>query len=208
MEETNFNENQSNGSGNQFVIGLLAGIAIVSVIGLVILGVAYLNKDNDTQVAGETEQADDAITQADQSQLPTNLKWAEGQDISTFIELIDADICKEGGKPVVYLFTTTWCPHCTWIKDTYDATMKDLEAQGKVKAYHWELDTNDDSLTSEVETEVPSEHLAVYQMFNPDGSIPTFVFGCKYFRIGNGHEAQQDLTAEAKEFEALVNLMQ
>ncbi len=199
-------------SRNQFWTGFLGGVAIVSVIGLVILGVAYVSKDNNNsgEVAGE-QAAPEAPAQnqaAGQMELPQGLKWAAGEGISTFLELEAAEICQQDGVPMVFLFTTTWCPHCSWVKDTFDTTMRELESQGKVKAFHYEVDTGDDTITEAVESEVPADHLAIFSQFNPEGSIPTFVFGCKYFRIGNGHERQDDLAAEAKEFESLVDLMQ
>ena len=114
------------------------------------------------------------------------------------------EICLEGGKPVVYLFFTTWCPHCKWIKETFDETVANLAAEGKIVAYHWEVDTFDNALTSEVETGVPAEHMKIYQEFNPGQSILTFVFGCKYFRIGNAYESTQGLGVEKKDFEEIV----
>ncbi|MCK5615716.1 hypothetical protein KAR91_78360, partial [Candidatus Pacearchaeota archaeon] len=108
-------------------------------------------------------------------------------EITTFtdsgneIETID-------GKPVIRLFSTTWCPHCKWITETYESTVQEYVDRGEIVAYHWELDINDDTLTAEVEGSVPAGEMAVYREFNPRGSIPTFVFGNKYFRIGNGHE--------------------
>jgi thiol-disulfide isomerase/thioredoxin len=117
----------------------------------------------------------------------------------------NAQICTLNGRPVVYLFTTTWCPHCKFIKDTFDKTVKEYVDERKIVAYHWEIDTNDNSLTSNVETSVPGSDIEIYKTSNPQGSIPTFVFGCKYYRIGNGYEGQQDgLTLEEKEFRAVI----
>ncbi len=114
-------------------------------------------------------------------------------------------ICTEDGKPVVYLFSTTWCPHCTWITDTFNSVAQEYVDAGKIVAYHWEIDIGDDTLTDEVETEVPAEHMSIYRQFNPGGSIPTFVFGCQYSRIGNGHEQANDLAAEDAEFRQLFD---
>ena len=122
----------------------------------------------------------------------------------TFAVKSDAEICTEDGKPVIYLFSTTWCPHCKWITETFESTVQEYVDAGQIVARHWEIDINDDTLTDEAETEVPAEQLAVYKEFNPGGSIPTFVFGCKYSRIGNGYEQQQDLEAEESEFRAVI----
>jgi thiol-disulfide isomerase/thioredoxin len=109
------------------------------------------------------------------------------------------------GKPVIYMFSTTWCPHCVWVKPTFDKVASEYAAAGKIIAYHWELDTGDNTLTPQNETAVPQADTAVYQQFNPQGSIPTFVFGGKYWRVGNGYERTQDLAAEEAEFRAVID---
>ncbi len=124
-------------------------------------------------------------------------------DIKTF-QVVDGPVETISGKPVIRLFSTTWCPHCQWIKSTFDRVAKEYADAGKIVAYHWELDTKDNTLTSEKETAVPQSEQAVFQKFNPQGSIPTFVFGGKYYRIGNGYEQEQDLQLEAKEFRAVI----
>jgi len=196
----------------QFLLGLLGGIAAVSIVGLIILGIAFINVsgDNEGAVAGEKDQEQN---QNPNQNTPTAgnkapaLTPSSVEGVTTFSEKKGAEICTEDGKPVVYLFSTTWCPHCVWVNDTFNSVAKEYVDAGKIKAYHWEIDTNDDVLTSEKETVVPAEHLAIYREFNPNGSIPTFVFGCKYSRIGNGHERQNDLDAEAAEFRALIDSM-
>ena len=124
-------------------------------------------------------------------------------DFETF-SCKNENICMEDGKPVIRMFSTTWCPHCLWIGDTFDSVVKTYVDRGLIVAHHWELDTGDDTLTSEVEDNVPDSELAIYDTFNPNNSIPTFVFGCRYYRIGNGHEVENDLDAEAAEFEAVI----
>ena len=111
----------------------------------------------------------------------------------------------ENGKPVVRLFTTTWCPHCTWIKDTFDSVVNEYIVSGKILAYHWEVDTGDNTLTEEIELEVPKSELVIFQTFNPRRSIPTFVFGNKYWRVGNGYERKGDLKSEEVEFREIID---
>ncbi|MCX6814283.1 MAG: thioredoxin family protein [Candidatus Aenigmarchaeota archaeon] len=124
-------------------------------------------------------------------------------EIKTF-QAIDGLIETVSGKPIIRMFSTTWCPHCQWIKDTYDRVAKEYADAGKIVAYHWELDTGDNTLTPQVETEAPASEQAVFAKFNPRNSIPTFVFGGKYYRIGNGYEREQDLEKEEKEFRAVI----
>ncbi len=124
-------------------------------------------------------------------------------DIQTFtdsgndVELVD-------GKPVIRLFSTTWCSHCGWAGPTYDEVVKEYVDDGKIVAYHWQLDINDNTLTEGTEGEIPESELAIYKEFNPRGSIPTYVFGGKYYRIGNGFERTGDLESEENEFRAVI----
>lgn len=122
----------------------------------------------------------------------------------TFSYDSNLSICKKDEKVVVYLFSTTWCPHCIWIKDTFDKVVKEYMEAGKIAAYHYELDTKDNTLTPGKENLVPQEAIDIFNRFNPDGSIPTFVIGCKYWRVGNGFEASGDLAAEEEELRRLI----
>lgn len=134
-------------------------------------------------------------------QEPIQTRKVEG---STFEENND-EICTDAdGKLYVLLFSTTWCPHCEWIKDTFDGLKKESFAD-KINLQHWEVDIGDNTLTSKVEKEVPENMLNLYEKYNPRGSIPTFVFGCKYTRIGNGYESKNDLNAELEDFKLIIN---
>ncbi len=116
-------------------------------------------------------------------------------------------ICTADGRPVVRLYSTTMCPHCRWIKDTFDSVVREYASRGEIVAHHWELDTGDDTLSRRVETRVPSEEVWIYQQFNPRSTVPTFVFGCRYYRIGNGYEGRKDLKSEEREFREIIRAM-
>ena len=123
----------------------------------------------------------------------------------TFDEKSGNEVCEIGGKPVVRLFSTTTCGHCSWVGEPFDEVAKEYVDAGKIVAYHWQLDTGDNTLTDEVETEVPESEIAVYQEFNPRGTIPTFVFGCKYYRIGSGYEREENgKELEKDEYRAII----
>ena len=130
----------------------------------------------------------------------------EPPGIMTF-DSVSGDICMEDGKPVIRMFSTTWCPHCQWISDTFDDVVKTYVDDGLIVAYHWALDIGDDTLTAQVEPAVPDSEMAVFREFNPRESIPTFVFGCKYYRIGTAYEPENDLEAEADEFTAVIEAL-
>ncbi len=123
--------------------------------------------------------------------------------IQTFQETGDALCTDEQGKPIIRFFATSWCPHCKWIKETYMGVMKKYIDEGKVTAYLWEVDTNDD-LLRKGDQPIPSSEEQIFKRYNPKGSIPTFIFGCTYYRVGNGYEQQNNLAAEAAEFHAVI----
>ncbi|MBU0536667.1 MAG: SurA N-terminal domain-containing protein [Nanoarchaeota archaeon] len=118
---------------------------------------------------------------------------------------IDEEICMEDGKPLVILFSTTTCPHCRWIKQTFDSMAK--EYGDTIAAYHWEMDTGDNTLTPEPETKVPDTYLKMFWEKSEQGGVPTYVFGCKYYRIGNAFEQANDLAAEERDFKAVIDML-
>ena len=118
------------------------------------------------------------------------------------------DICRnDRGLPLIILFTASGCSHCKWIGDTFDSTVMEYVEKGLIEAHHYEIDTNDDLLTAAVETEIPQSHLEIGQRRNPEGNVPYFNFGCKYDRIGNGYEEQDDLSAEAREIRQVIDTL-
>ena len=60
-------------------------------------------------------------------------------------------------------------------------------------------------MTDDNEKSLPRAEFDVYKKYNSQGTVPTFVFGCKYVRIGNGYEGQNDLEKEAKEFRKVID---
>lgn len=150
--------------------------------------------------AGSGGSSTDADNRENETIDPSEI---EPSSIETF-ESVSGDICREDGKPVIRMFSTTWCSHCQWVAETYDAVVKMYVEEGLIVAYHWEMDTGDDMLTPSVEQGVPDTEMAVFDEFNPQESIPTFVFGCKYFRVGTGYEGEDDLESEAAEFKAII----
>ena len=113
-------------------------------------------------------------------------------------------ICMIDGKPVIRLYSTTGCPHCKWIKSTFDAFVKEYVDAGKIVAYHWDVDTKDNTLTDAIETSISADEMQYVSPGNPGGYVPFYVFGCKYTRVGNAYESSGDLTKEDNEFRALI----
>lgn len=128
------------------------------------------------------------------------------QNVVTFKDS-GVPICTVEGKPVVQLFSTTWCPHCNWIGPTYDKVVTEYVDKNLILAYHWQVDILDDILTDINEASFPEDKYTEFKRVSPAGSIPAYSFGCKYTRIGNGYEQQNDLTAEEKEFRSVIDLL-
>lgn len=97
----------------------------------------------------------------------------------------DKEICKKDGKPSIYFFGSTTCPHCVWEKPVMK---KVADKFGKEIDYHENIDSQADS-----------EIFSQYSDINP-GYIPFLVFGCKYARVGAGETLGKD-DAESKKLE-------
>ena len=99
----------------------------------------------------------------------------------------DKEICLQDGKPVIYYFGSSSCPHCQWespvVKKAVDK-FKDLVS------FHNNMDSSADQ-----------EIFNQYGDINP-GYIPFLIFGCKYARLGSGETA-----GEVKEIENLSALL-
>jgi hypothetical protein len=117
------------------------------------------------------------------------------------------EICKIEGKPVIRLYSTTTCPHCHWVGDTYEKVVNEYVAQGKIVGMHWEIDLGDDTLTPEFEGVFPTSEAEIFRSQNEKGFVPKFVFGCKYERIGNPFESEDDLVKEEAEFRRVIELL-
>ncbi|MCX6707753.1 MAG: SurA N-terminal domain-containing protein [Candidatus Woesearchaeota archaeon] len=115
------------------------------------------------------------------------------------------DICMENGKPLVMLFSTTTCPHCNWIRKTFDSVAKEYADAGKIAAYHWELDTGDNTLTAAKESKIPDDYANMFWKYSQQGGVPAFIFGCKYYRIGNAYENSNDLASEERDFRKMMD---
>jgi thiol-disulfide isomerase/thioredoxin len=133
---------------------------------------------------------------------PETEETGSGWEITTFTDS-GKDIELVGGKPVIRMFSESGSPQCEWAGPTYDGVVKEYVDTGKIVAYHWQLDTNDDILTEGMDG-IPESEFAVFYEVSPRESVPTYVFGGKYYRIGNGFERTGDLESEEKEFRAMI----
>jgi hypothetical protein len=99
------------------------------------------------------------------------------------------------GKPEVYFFGTTWCPHCKWERPVFiNVTSKFGNWTGL-----GENDLSSASYTSqyitvksaEIDKQTPSD-ISVFNHYSPKGNIPLIVIGGKYFRTGSGETSGQE----------------
>ncbi|NQU77177.1 thioredoxin family protein [Candidatus Falkowbacteria bacterium] len=201
--------NESQNPKVSFIFGLVTGLAVFGIIGF---GLMYSKLKPDSQPNGDPNNNDVVVGNNNPDPYDFEVHDAKVVDTmphtgpSTFEETSDP-LCQENGKPAVYLFSTTWCPHCAWIQPTFDRMAKDYQAKGGIEIFHWEMDLNDNTLTSEVETQIPENQMTLYQKYNPEGFVPTFIIGCKQFRVGNGYEQQNDLVSEEVELRTLIDAL-
>lgn len=128
----------------------------------------------------------------------------------TFPTFLDTglDICtNDEGRPLIYLFSSSTCPHCKWGGGAYDFIVRYFASNGLVEAHHYELDTGDDLLTEETETEIPADKLELYHSGDPKDLVPYYNFGCKFDRVGNGYERKDDLAAEGEEMRNVIETL-
>lgn len=114
-------------------------------------------------------------------------------EIETF-EKTEDSICKEDGKVIIRMFSTTKNSASNSISQTFDALAN--EYKDNIIAYHWQLDTGDNTLTAVQENGIPKEEVNIFQKYNTKNTVPTYIFGCKYVRVGNAYETLDEEKAE------------
>jgi len=124
--------------------------------------------------------------------------------IDTF-KITDEELCEEDDKPIIRLFTTSSCEQCDWIEEAFTSTVEPYLDNEAIIAYHWELDTGDNKLTTKKESSIPKSEVELFKSFSPSLKVPAFNFGCKYVRLGNGYFDENDLTSEQSEFDSVIN---
>ena len=117
------------------------------------------------------------------------------------------DICKAENSngqlvPIVRWYSTPTCPHCIWVRGTVDKVLAEYEANGSIIAHHWEISMDNatgaygkDLLANGSYGLIPESELSAFNALGK-GYVPTFVLGCKYYKVGNSFERQEDLVAE------------
>lgn len=96
--------------------------------------------------------------------------------------VLDEEICREEGKPIVYYFGSTGCPHCLW---EHPIIKEVAESFGDEISFH-------DLMDKQEEFDVFEKYLDIN-----GGGIPFIVLGCKYARVGSGERAGEEAEKEA-----------
>ena len=113
-----------------------------------------------------------------------------------------ANLCTQDGKPIVRLYYTSACESCRWIQPAFDAAVKEYTEEGRIIAYHWQLDTGDDLLTSGKETAIPAGEAAYFRSISSSSQVPAFSFSCTYTRLGTAFDKLAD---EEEEFRLILD---
>lgn len=95
------------------------------------------------------------------------------------------EVCLENGKPIVYFFGSSSCPHCVWEKPVAKKTFDQFKNE---IAYKENFDSQDNM-----------DIFQKYSDINP-GYVPFLIIGCKYARVGAGENLGKD-DAESKKLE-------
>ncbi len=144
-----------------------------------------------------TEETSNLAIETYIQQLKSNATIIKGEvKVTNKIESFkktDDNICKENGKPVIRLFSTSKCEPCNWIKETFDGLAKKYD---NIVVYHWQLDTGDNLISEEKEKAIPKKEIEIFKKYNPKSTVPTYIFGCKFVRIGNAYESLEEEQAE------------
>ncbi|MFA5406648.1 MAG: thioredoxin family protein [Candidatus Nanoarchaeia archaeon] len=99
------------------------------------------------------------------------------QTIGNFIVTED-DLCvNDNGKPIIYFFGSSSCPHCAWEHPIINNV---TALFGDEIEYHDNFNTQDDS-------EVFANYLEINK-----GGVPFMIIGCQFVRVGSGESAISD----------------
>ena len=96
-------------------------------------------------------------------------KPLEKEEVTVGNFLVSKDeICKEDGKPIVYFFGHSGCPHCRWEHPLLKEVVAEFEG---LVSFHDNMDSARDR--------------EIFERYST-GAVPTLVLGCKYYRVGSG----------------------
>lgn len=154
-----------------------------------------------TKVPGATSTTTVKVITRD---IPDFMTYRNLTKKNTFILDDETQVCLRGKQILVWMFGNTTCEECLWTKGVYDKVVREYEEFGKIIPIRWDMDTGDNALTSKIEDIVPAYDKRILRRYSKDSRLPTFVLGCKYYRVGTGYYHLRDLASEEKELEGAL----
>lgn len=106
--------------------------------------------------------------------------------------IMDDELCTENGKPLVYFFGSTSCPHCIWEKPVIANT---TALFGSEISYH-------ENMGNQADLDV-FQRYATYNR----GSVPFIVIGCQFIRLGSGESIVADEATMTELNKTMPNLV-
>ncbi len=166
-------------STNQTSSPYLIPLAIIVAGGLVGAGLYFGGKQEAPPVAQVVEPRDSA--RDEQGQVAGEEVPQYETTVGNFLVLED-EVCVEDGKPIVYYFGSSSCPHCTW---EHPIIQEVTEQFGDQISFH-------DLMDKQEEMEVFQKYIDIN-----GGGIPFIVLGCQYARVGSGEQAGEEAEKQA-----------
>ena len=96
--------------------------------------------------------------------------------------VLGEELCTEDGKPIVYYFGSSGCPHCRWEHPIIQEVAKQF---GDAISFH-------DLMDKQEEMEVFQKYFDINR-----GGIPFIVLGCQYARVGSGERMGEEAEKQA-----------
>jgi thiol-disulfide isomerase/thioredoxin len=153
----------------------LIPLAIIVAGGLVGAGLYFGGRKPATPVAPVTEQVE-------QGQ-PDEQGEVAGEEVPQYettvgdFKVLGGEVCQENGKPIVYYFGSSGCPHCQWEYPIIQEVMAKFADQ---ISFH-------DLMDKQEEMDVFQKYIDIN-----GGGIPFIVLGCRYVRVGSGEGAGEE----------------
>lgn len=163
-------------------------LMIFLLVGLAAAGGFWWTKKNLTGSGEKIKGTQAEVTSAPKQEPAPNYPKTLGDFLVT-----EREICLENGKPIVYFFGSSSCPHCVWEKPIAQKVFARFKDQ---IAYHENFDSDKDG-----------DVFQKYSDINP-GYVPFLVLGCKYIRVGAGENlGKDDAESQKLEEEALTAII-
>ncbi len=156
----------------------LIPLAIIVAGGLVGAGLYFGGKQPEPVVP----QAQVEVPQEQQGPTEGQVAGEELEKTTGDFLVLNEEPCLENGKPIVYYFGSSGCPHCSWEYPIIKEVMAKFAGQ---ISFH-------DLMDKQEEMEIFQKYIDIN-----GGGIPFIVLGCKYARVGSGEQAGEEAEKSA-----------